>query len=90
MQVMKTQVIRDFPGGTALRLSTPNAWGPGSIPGWGTKIPYATWQGLEKTQKAKMQNHMRFPGTETQWKGPVGTVQRRLFWLTSKELLFSH
>ena len=31
-----------------LRLHTPNAGATGSIPGWGTKIPQATWQKKKK------------------------------------------
>ena len=35
-----------------LRLHGPNAGGTGSIPGWGTKIPYATQRGLKKKKEA--------------------------------------
>ena len=31
-----------------IRLRAPNAVGPGSVPGQGTKVPYATWHGQKK------------------------------------------
>ena len=34
-----------------LRLCTSNAGGMGSIPGWGTKIPYAVWHDQKKKKK---------------------------------------
>ena len=34
-------VNQDFPGGPVVVLHNPNAGYPGSIPGWGTKIPHA-------------------------------------------------
>ena len=33
----------DFPGGGRLRYCTSNVGDPGSIPGQGTKVLYATW-----------------------------------------------
>ena len=33
----------DFPGGGRLRYCTSSVGDPGSIPGWGTKVPHATW-----------------------------------------------
>ena len=33
----------DFPGGPVLKTSPSNARGNGLIPGWGAKIPYASW-----------------------------------------------
>ena len=38
-----------------LRLCTSNASGVGSVPGWGTKIPYAAWHS-EKIRKKKKEN----------------------------------
>ena len=37
-----------------LRLRVPNAGGPGSIPGWGTKILHAAWP----KQKQKQNNSL--------------------------------
>ena len=37
----KLEAVQDFPGGPVLRNPPFNAGGAGSIPGWGTKIPYA-------------------------------------------------
>ena len=34
---------RDFPGSPEVKSSPPNAGGAGSIPGWGAKIPHASW-----------------------------------------------
>ena len=36
-----------------LRLHASTAGGTGSIPGWGTKIPHATWHGPEKKKKKR-------------------------------------
>ena len=39
---------RDFPGGPMVRTLT--AESPGSVVGWGTKIPQAEWH-IQKTQR---------------------------------------
>jgi len=36
-------IWRDFPAGPVVNTSPSNAEGAGSIPGLGTKIPYALW-----------------------------------------------
>ena len=41
-----------------LGLCASNAAGTGSIPGWGTKIPYAAWRGKKK--KVKVVNFMLY------------------------------
>lgn len=41
-------VLRDFPGGPVVKTSCCSAEGTGSIPGWGTKIPYAALNGQKK------------------------------------------
>ena len=35
---------RDFPGGPVIKNPCSNAWDPGSIPSWETKIPHAAGQ----------------------------------------------
>ena len=40
-----------------LRLTASNAGGIGSIPGQGTKTPYASWQGQE--EKKILESHLR-------------------------------
>ena len=40
----------DFPGVQWLRFRASNAEASGSIPGWGTKIPHATWPKNEKIE----------------------------------------
>ena len=37
-----------------LGFCTPNAGGPGSIPGQGTKIPRAMWRGKKKKKEKKI------------------------------------
>ena len=37
-----------------LRLCTSNAGGMGSIPGWGTKIPYAVWHDQKKKKNLSL------------------------------------
>ena len=41
---LKPVTSRDFPGGPVVENPLGNAGDMGSIPGWGTKIPYATEQ----------------------------------------------
>ena len=45
---------RDFPGGPVAETPVaPKAGGPGSIPGWGTKIPHA----IAKTRHSQINKH---------------------------------
>ena len=46
--LIKSGMDGKFPGG-------PNSSGLGSIPGWGTEIPQATWCGQKKRMDNKMQ-----------------------------------
>ena len=44
---------RDFPGGPVVKTSPSNAGDAGLIPGWGAKIPHASWpknQNIEQKQ----------------------------------------
>ena len=51
---------RDFPGSSVVkRLWASTAGGMGLIPGWGTKIPHATWHG----QKTKTKKQSVWQGT---------------------------
>ena len=36
-------IVRNFSGGPVVKTSPSNAGGAGSIPGWGAKIPHASW-----------------------------------------------
>ena len=38
----------EFPGSPVVRTQRVHCWGPGSIPGQGTKIPQAAWHGQKK------------------------------------------
>ena len=43
----------DFPGSPVLKTLPSNSGGVGSVPGWGTKIPHASWpkhQNMEQKQ----------------------------------------
>ena len=40
-----------FLGGPGVKILCFHCWGPGSIPGWGTKIPQAMWCGQKKKKK---------------------------------------
>ena len=40
----------DFPGSPVIRTQYFHCGGPGSVPGWGIKIPQAMWQKKEKPQ----------------------------------------
>ena len=48
---MKNLIFGEFPGGPVVKTPCSNAGGMGSIPGWGTKIPYAAPYGKKKQQK---------------------------------------
>ena len=43
----------EFPGGPVARTLHVHCWGPGSVPGWGTKIPQATQQSQIRKKKWK-------------------------------------
>ena len=45
---IKTNHIRELPGGPVVRTWCFHCWGPGSIPGQGTKILQAMWHGQKK------------------------------------------
>ena len=49
----KSKEFREFPGGPVVRTRSFHCWGPGSIPGQGTKIPQAAQCGQEKKKKKK-------------------------------------
>ena len=40
----------EFPGGSVVKAPGFTAGGVGSIPGWGTKIPYTAWHGKKKKE----------------------------------------
>ena len=52
-----------LPGGQRLRLQTFNADCVSFIPGWGTKIPHATYQG-QKNKETTSQNYASTPKTK--------------------------
>ena len=58
---------RDFPGVPLVK--TPNSGGMVSIPGWGTKIPYATWCGQKQTnkQQKKRQTNLQNKWITSMW-----------------------
>ena len=41
----------DFPGGPVVKTLPSNAGGEGSIPGWGAKIPHASWPESQNIKK---------------------------------------
>ena len=43
----------EFPGGPVVHTRHRHYQGPGSIPGWGTKIPQVMWQKNKTKQKPK-------------------------------------
>ena len=46
----KKNSIENFQTVQCLRLQSSTAWGTGSIPGWGVKIPHATWHSQKPKQ----------------------------------------
>ena len=47
----KSSMYRDFPGGPVVKTSSSNAGGAGSIPGWGVKIPHASWPKIQNIKQ---------------------------------------
>ena len=45
---IKNYVYRDLPGSPVVRTQCFHCWGPGLIPGQGTKILQATWHSQKK------------------------------------------
>ena len=56
MKVLKNAWCRDLPGGPVVKISASNVGAAGSIPGWGAKIPYASWT---KNQSIKQKQHYK-------------------------------
>ena len=50
-KVIKIQALGDLPGGPVVKT---NSRGAGSIPGWGAKIPHASWP---KNQNIKQKQY---------------------------------
>ena len=50
---VQTSLTRDFLSGPVIKTSPSNEGGAHSIPGWGAKIPYASWQKKKKKKKIK-------------------------------------
>ena len=48
--------IRDFPGSLVIKTLPSKARSIGSVPGWGAKIPHASWPKNQKKKKQKTQN----------------------------------
>ena len=49
----KTLLVQEFPGSPVVRTRCFQCHDPGSVSGWGTKIPQAEWFG-QKTNKQKV------------------------------------
>ena len=43
--------VSEFPSGPVIRSQCFHSCGPGSIPGWGTTIPQASWCGKKKKKE---------------------------------------
>ena len=65
MQIKTT--MRDFPGGPVVKISPSNAGGVGSIPGWGAKIPHASWP---KNQNIKQKQYCNKFNKDLKKNGP--------------------
>ena len=48
---------RDLTGYTEVKTSPSNAVGAGWIPGWGAKIPHASWPKKKKNQSIKQKQY---------------------------------
>ena len=52
----KITLLGEFPGGPVVRTWHFHCWGPGSIPGWGTKIQQAVWCSQSNLIKDNLKN----------------------------------
>ena len=67
---MQTEKQREFPGGLVVRIQCFHFCCPGSIPGWGTKIPHAAKHGQKKKiedryinfRPSQLQNRQSYQG----------------------------
>ena len=50
-RAMLKRTIQAFPGGPVVKTSPSNAGGLGSIPGWGLRIPHASWPKNQNTKQ---------------------------------------
>ena len=50
----KKSYFRDFPGNPLVRTECFHCQGPGSIPGWGTKLLQATHSGQKRKKRGKL------------------------------------
>ena len=58
--ISKKSCLGEFPGGLVVRTQHFPCCGPGSIPGWGTKIPQAVWHGQKKKIVLKNQQYLLY------------------------------
>ena len=47
--------VSELPSGPVIRSQCFHSCGPGSIPGWGTTIPQASWCGKKKKKRKKQE-----------------------------------
>ena len=59
----------EFPGGPVVRTRRFHCRGPGSIPGWGTKILQAPWSSTPPAQNQTNKNQTKPPPPPKQQKG---------------------
>ena len=55
---LDTRNFGDFPGGPGVKTSPSNAGGAGLIPGWGVKIPLASWPKIQNMKQKKYCNKL--------------------------------
>ena len=49
----KNSYFRNFSGDLGVKISPFNAVGVSVVPGWGAKIPYASWPKIQNIKKTK-------------------------------------
>ena len=79
--LLKNKQTKDYGTSLAvqwLRLCTSNAGGAGLIPGWGTKIPHATWYGQKLKKKNTQKNQKISVREDVQKPKPLYTVAGNL------------
>ena len=56
--IQKVGSARGFPGGPVVKPSPSSAWGTGSVPGQGAKIPHASWPKKQNIKQKQYCNRL--------------------------------
>ena len=64
----------DFPGGPVVKTLSSDAGGTGPIPGWGAKIPHASWPKKQNRKQKQYCNKLKTFKNGPHWDLPGGPL----------------